>query len=99
MSPMVASVETLARLVAFPTVSRDSNEGLIRYAAERLSAAGGRVRVLPGAFAGKANLIASFGPDREDGIILSAHSDVVPTDGQKWTSDPFVLTEREGQIG
>ena len=95
---MVASVETLARLVAFPTVSRDSNEGLIRYAAERLSASGGRVRVLPGDFAGKANLIASFGPDREDGIILSAHSDVVPTDGQKWTSDPFVLTEREGRL-
>jgi acetylornithine deacetylase len=100
MSHMVtqSSVETLARLVAFPTVSRESNELLIRYAAERLSAAGGRVRVLPGEFAGKSNLIASFGPDGEDGIVLSAHSDVVPTDGQKWTNDPFVLTEREGRL-
>ena len=92
------TVETLAQLVAFPTVSRDSNEALIRYAAERLAAAGGRVRVLPGERAGKTNLIASFGSDGEGGIVLSAHSDVVPTDGQEWTSDPFVLTEREGRL-
>ena len=93
-----STVETLAQLVAFPTVSRASNEVLIRYAAERLSAAGGRVRVLPGDFPGKTNLIASFGPDGGDGIVLSAHSDVVPTDGQQWASDPFVLTEREGRL-
>jgi acetylornithine deacetylase len=100
MSRMVTqtTVETLAQLVAFPTVSRDSNEALIRYAAERLAAAGGRVRVLPGERAGKTNLIASFGSDGEGGIVLSAHSDVVPTDGQEWTSDPFVLTEREGRL-
>jgi acetylornithine deacetylase len=100
MSRMVTqtTVETLSQLVAFPTVSRDSNEALIRYAAERLAAAGGRVRVLPGELAGKSNLIASFGPDGDGGIVLSAHSDVVPTDGQEWTSDPFVLTEREGRL-
>jgi acetylornithine deacetylase/succinyl-diaminopimelate desuccinylase-like protein len=50
---MPSSVETLARLVAFPTVSRESNEAFIRYTAERLTAAGGRVRVLPGDLAGK----------------------------------------------
>ena len=93
-----STVETLAQLVAFPTVSRESNEALIRYAAERLAAAGGRVRVLPGDLAGKSNLIASFGPDGGDGIVLSAHSDVVPTEGQDWASDPFVLSEREGRF-
>jgi acetylornithine deacetylase len=93
-----STVETLAQLVAFPTVSRDSNEVLIRYAAERLTAAGGRVRVLPGELPGKTNLIASFGPEAGDGIVLSAHSDVVPTDGQEWSSDPFTLTERDGRL-
>lgn len=93
-----STVETLAQLVAFPTVSRESNEALIRYAAERLAAAGGRVRVLPGELAGKSNLIASFGPEGADGIVLSAHSDVVPTDGQEWASDPFALTERDGRL-
>src|ERR1700759_4884068 len=93
-----STVETLARLVAFPTVSRDSNETLIRYAAERLTAAGGRVRVLPGELPGKTNLFASFGPEGGDGIVLSAHSDVVPTDGQEWASDPFTLTERDGRL-
>ncbi|HEY1858331.1 acetylornithine deacetylase [Acidocella sp.] len=95
---MQSSVETLARLVAFPTVSRDSNDAFTRYAAERLTAAGGRVRVLPGDLAGKTNLIASFGPDGEGGIVLSAHSDVVPVDGQEWASDPFALTEHDGRL-
>lgn len=93
-----STVETLAQLVAFPTVSRNSNETLVRYAAERLAASGGRARVLPGELPGKTNLFASFGPEGGDGIVLSAHSDVVPTDGQEWASDPFTLTERDGRL-
>jgi acetylornithine deacetylase len=31
-------------------------------------------------------------------VILSGHTDVVPVAGQKWDSDPFTLTEREGRL-
>ena len=30
--------------------------------------------------------------------MLSGHTDVVPVDGQDWTSDPFALTERGGRL-
>jgi acetylornithine deacetylase len=88
----------LERLVAFRTVSRDANEDMIEHIAGFLRQAGGEVRVLPGIFAGKRNLLASFGPAGEDGIVLSGHSDVVPVDGQNWQTDPFALTEREGRL-
>src|SRR5690606_1617600 len=47
---------------------------------------------------GKANLFATIGPDDRPGLMLSGHSDVVPVAGQAWSSDPFVLTERDGRV-
>jgi acetylornithine deacetylase len=95
---MDTTLDTLASLVAFPTVSQDSNDALIRYVAARLTQAGGAVRVLPGMKPGKSNLFARFGPDTGRGLVLSGHSDVVPVRGQDWASDPFRLTEREGRL-
>jgi acetylornithine deacetylase len=88
----------LERLVAFPTVSRDPNDGMIGFIAGTLRDLGGDVRVLPGIFPHKSNLIASFGPPGGDGIVLSGHSDVVPVEGQDWTSDPFTLRAQDGQL-
>ena len=34
----------------------------------------------------------------EPGIVLSGHTDVVPVEGQNWTSDPFTLTSRNGRL-
>ncbi|MGE0716487.1 MAG: acetylornithine deacetylase [Alphaproteobacteria bacterium] len=93
---MSATVETLRTLAAFPTVSRDSNMALIDWAAERLKPAGAAIRLFPSDDGRKASLLATIGPDRDDGVILSGHSDVVPVEGQPWTSDPFELTERDG---
>jgi acetylornithine deacetylase len=90
----MTSAAILERLVAFPTVSRNANESMIGFMAAQFAAAGGRVRVLPGMAPGKANLLASFGPEGGLGIVLSGHSDVVPVDGQDWGSDPFTLTPR-----
>jgi acetylornithine deacetylase len=92
------TAETLARLVAFKTVSRDSNEALIRDIAQTLSAYGAELRVLPGIQPGKFNLFARLGPEGTSGLILSGHSDVVPVDGQDWQTDPFSLTERDGKL-
>jgi acetylornithine deacetylase len=97
---MSSAPEILQRLVAFKTVSRDENESMIGFTASQLRAAGGRVRVLPGIFPGKANLLASFGPEGGEGIVLSGHADVVPVAGQDWASDPFILTARgEALVG
>jgi acetylornithine deacetylase len=90
--------QILAAIVAFDTVSRNSNRALVDWTARYLREAGARVRVIPGDGGQKANLIASFGPDIPGGIVFSAHTDVVPVDGQRWSSDPFRLTERGGRL-
>lgn len=88
----------LGDLVAFPTVSADSNLEMIAYLADHLKACGARVEVQHDPSGCKANLFASLGPEVDGGILLSGHSDVVPVTDQNWTSDPFVMEEREGRL-
>lgn len=96
--PLSETEEMLARLVAFPTVSRDSNLPLIDFVAEYLGRHGIATHRVPNAEGTKANLYAQIGPDAPGGVILSAHTDVVPVDGQPWTTDPFSLTEKDGLL-
>ncbi|HTQ72177.1 MAG TPA: acetylornithine deacetylase [Acidocella sp.] len=95
---MASTAETLATLIAFPTVSANSNETLIRWSAARIAEAGGRIHIMAGAKPGKLNLLASFGPQTGAGIVLSGHSDVVPVAGQAWSTDPFILTGKDGKL-
>ena len=92
-------VRDLARLVAFPTVSNRPLIALASHVAERFEALGFRVERFddPGE-AGKCSLIASIGPQGTDGLILSGHMDVVPTEGQPWTTDPFRVREQDGKL-
>ena len=46
----------------------------------------------------KANFYATIGPMERGGVVLSGHSDVVPVDGQPWTSDPWRLTRRGDRL-
>jgi acetylornithine deacetylase len=91
-------VDTLRRLIAFDTVSRNSNLELISYAANLLEASGARLRLSYDELGAKANLFASLGPDRDGGYVLSGHSDVVPVDGQTWSSNPFAADIRDGRL-
>ena len=94
----INSVDMLARLVAFPTVSRDSNLPLIDWVEEYLQRFGARCRRTENAEATKANLFAAIGPDAAGGVVLSGHTDVVPVEDQDWHTDPFKLTERDGLL-
>jgi acetylornithine deacetylase len=95
---MSSTIDTLDRLIAFPTVSRDSNLDLIDWLGARLADLGARIATVRDATGAKANLVASLGPEGPDGIVLSGHSDVVPVEGQAWTTDPFRLTRRDGRL-
>ncbi|UWR77142.1 acetylornithine deacetylase [Phaeobacter inhibens] len=88
----------LSDLIAYPTVSADSNLEMIAYLANRLEDCGARVDVMFDASGQKANLFATLGPDTDGGIVLSGHSDVVPVTDQDWTSDPFKMEERDGRL-
>ena len=95
---MPTSRELLASLVAFPTVSRDSNLALIEFIRDYLNGLGVACELDYNAERSKANLFASIGPQVGGGVVLSGHTDVVPVDGQAWTLPPFELTEREGRL-
>jgi acetylornithine deacetylase len=82
----------LDRLIAFDTVSRNSNLPLVAYVTDYLTSHGIAFDVLPGPDERKANILATIGPAGVPGIVLSGHTDVVPVDGQTWTYDPFRLT-------
>ncbi|SFI79541.1 acetylornithine deacetylase [Celeribacter neptunius] len=84
----------LDRLIAFDTTSARSNLPLIDFVEDYLRARGFRITRVPDATGQKAGLFAVLGPEG-DGIMLSAHTDVVPVTGQNWSRDPFRLT-REG---
>ncbi|SMX42687.1 acetylornithine deacetylase [Maliponia aquimaris] len=88
----------LADLIGFPTVSADSNLDLIGWAANLLKGLGARCDITLDETGGKANLFASFGPEGDGGLVLSGHSDVVPVADQEWSSDPFVMDDREGRL-
>jgi acetylornithine deacetylase len=99
MSDPLSPRDILDRLVGFPTVSRDSNLPLIDWVEDYLSSHGvGCHRHVKADDPGKAALFAHVGPDLEGGVVLSGHTDVVPTDGQPWSTDPFTVTEKDGKL-
>lgn len=92
---MTLSLDILDRLIAFDTVSNRSNLDLIFYVEDFLRARQFRVHRIPDLTEEKAGLYAEIGPQTGGGLLLSAHSDVVPVEGQVWSRAPFQLT-RDG---
>ncbi len=94
-----ASVALLESLISFPSVSRQPNIGLIHAVRDILADAGIEALLAPDPDdSSRTNLFASVGPADVPGVLLSGHTDVVPVEGQPWTSDPFEATRRDGRI-
>jgi acetylornithine deacetylase len=93
-----SALELAQRLIGFDTTSRGSNLALIDFAQEVVEAAGGRCRRSYNDAGNKANLFATFGPEGDGGYVLSGHTDVVPVDGQAWSSGPFQAEVRDGLL-
>lgn len=96
--PSATTIDLIRRLVGFDTVSRNPNRELIEFVRDYLAGLGIDSELVPDATGGKANLFATIGPKDEPGIVLSGHTDVVPVDGQDWTTDPFATVEKDGKI-
>jgi len=92
---MATTLQILDRLIAFPSVSADSNLPIIDYIDAFLAARGFEIHRIKDATGGKAGLFARLGPADRQGVMLSGHTDVVPVSGQPWTKDPFQMS-RDG---
>jgi acetylornithine deacetylase len=88
----------LARLIACDSVSNRSNLPVLDFVEGYLATHGIAARRAPNAAGDKAALLATIGPRVDGGVVLSGHTDVVPVEGQAWTTDPFTLREADGRI-
>ena len=91
-------LEMLAKLVSFDTVSSKSNLPLIAFVEDYLQGWNVPYVRVPNEAGDKAAIYATVGPQDRGGIVLSGHTDVVPVEGQSWTTDPWTLTEKNGRL-
>jgi acetylornithine deacetylase len=98
---MPNNVDWVRRLVSIDTTSRVPNIGLIETVRDALAGCGLNATLTSDGRVGWANLFATI-PAHDGrttgGIVLSGHTDVVPVDGQDWTSDPFKPEIRDGKL-
>lgn len=100
-APSEASMKEIHELIAVDTTSRDSNLPLIENVVKKLDAYGISSQLIHNDEGTKANLLATIPAadgTRTGGIVLSGHTDVVPVDGQDWSSDPFDAQVRGGKL-
>ena len=97
-------ISRLTTLIAHNSISSvlpeydESNLPVINTLAQWFSELGFACEILPlEGFPGKANLIATLGRG-DGGLVLSGHTDTVPCNPERWQSDPFTLTERDGRF-
>lgn len=98
MNARLTPLEIMTKLISFPTVSRDTNLPLIAWVEAYLDGHGIVSHRWPDPEQPhKAALFAHVGPWEDGAIVLSGHTDVVPVDGQEWTSDPWTVVQRDGK--
>ena len=87
----------LSKLISFKTISMTSNKELMFFIRDYLSKSNIKCKLLEGS-RGQFNLYSRIGPNEDGGILLSGHTDVVPTEGQNWNSDPFKLISKKNRF-
>jgi acetylornithine deacetylase len=98
MSSQDETEKILCDLIEYESISARSNRDIVEYVDEYFSNYGISCLRLWDSTGSKASLLASIGPSDRAGIVLSAHTDVVPVEGQAWSSPPFVATHRDGRV-
>jgi acetylornithine deacetylase len=92
------TLSILEALIGFPSISSESNFDIAQWIEDYLSQHGVTARRIPDPSGRKTSLLATIGPADRPGVVLSAHTDVVPVAGQDWTTPPFTATKRDGRI-
>jgi acetylornithine deacetylase len=98
MAPEQSTVEILDRLIGFASVSSESNLGIVAWIESYLAQFGVASRRIYDRGERKASILATIGPAERPGVVLSAHTDVVPVADQDWSSPPFTATRKDNRI-
>ncbi|MBX9684515.1 MAG: acetylornithine deacetylase [Hyphomicrobium sp.] len=96
--PKSQPIDLLRQLVSFDTTSHKSNLTIVDFIEDYLLQHGVLATRITTPEGDKASVFATIGPNDAGGIALSAHTDVVPVDGQTWDSDPFTLRIDGGKL-
>lgn len=94
----LTSEELLKILVSFNTISALSNIEMIDFIRDYINGYGIETNIEFNPEGSKADLIATFGPKIEGGVVISGHTDVVPVEGQNWVSDPFTVVNKNNKL-
>lgn len=97
------TLDWLAKLISFNTVSRYSNLELINYVENYCDSLGLTSYLTFNDAQNKANLFVTVPAGQNQdivtgGFVFSGHTDVVPVDGQAWDSNPFHAEIRDGKV-
>ncbi|WP_406873744.1 acetylornithine deacetylase [Aminobacter sp. P9b] len=93
-----STLNVIERFISFNTESSRSNLELVDWVEG--SVKGPRVSCFRtfNAEKSKATLCITVGPPVDGGVVLSGHIDVVPVEGQAWSSDPYSLRQADGRL-
>ena len=92
------AIEILEKLVSIPSISGKPTKEIVDYIKDYLESYGVEVILSFDETKERANVFASFGPRIDGGVLLNGHTDVVPVEGQKWSTNPFKLTRKEEKL-
>ena len=92
------SIKILKDLISFDTTSYKSNLDLIKYIEIYLDQYNIKSHLIFDSTGKKANLYATIGNNKNEGIMLSGHTDVVPAIESNWGTNPFNLVEQNNKL-
>ena len=92
------SIKILKDLISFDTTSYKSNLNLIKYIEQYLGSFRIKSQLIYDSTGKKANLYATIGSNKKEGIMLSGHTDVVPAIETNWNSNPFQLIKKNNRL-
>jgi acetylornithine deacetylase len=90
--------QILCELISIESISANSNLDIIACIEKILASSGVSARCVLSSDGRKASLLATIGTADRPGLVLSAHTDVVPVEGQAWTVPPFAGVIRDQRI-
>ena len=95
---VIETIKILEKLVSFKTISGTSTEEINNFIVEYLKKYGLEPVLSYDDDGERSNIFVTIGPKIDGGVLFNGHTDVVPVEGQKWSTDPFTLTQVDDRL-